>query len=91
MFWIRFVPGDLVWLWSPVGEQGVAPKFHEPWTGLYTVTKRLSDTTYEIQDQAKKNTKIVHFNRLKKATVNPVKPVNPVYQSEEKEVPKHSS
>ena len=54
---IRFAPDDLVWLWSPVLEKGVAPKFYEPWTGPYMVTKRLSDITYEIQDQAKKTFK----------------------------------
>ena len=58
---LRFSPGDSVWLWSPVVGKGVAPKFHEPWTGPYTVTKILSDITYEIQDQAKIKTKIVHF------------------------------
>ena len=78
-----FASGDLVWLWSPVVEKSVAPKFLEPWTGPYTVTKRLSDIKYEIQDQAK----IVHFDRLKKATLNSVKQ----YQSEEKEVPERSA
>ena len=62
-----------MWLWSPVVEKGVASKFHELWTGPNTVTKRLSDITYEIQDQVKKKTKIVHFDRLTKATLNPVK------------------
>ena len=41
----RFSPGDSVWLWSSFVEKGVAPKFHEPWTGPYTVTKRHSDIT----------------------------------------------
>ena len=31
----RFQQGNLVWQWSPVPEKGVAPKFHEPWTGQY--------------------------------------------------------
>ena len=73
---LRFSPGNLVWLWSPVVEKGVAPKFHEPWTGPYKVTKRLSDITYEIHDEAKNKTKIVHFDRLKKATLSPVKLIN---------------
>ena len=47
---IRFAFGDLVWLWSPVVEKNVVPKFHEPWTEPYTVIKRLSNITYEIQD-----------------------------------------
>ena len=74
---LPFVPGNLVWLWIPVVEKVVAPKFHEPWTGPYKVTKRLSDITYEIQDETKK-TKIVQFNRLKKATLTIVK----LYQSD---------
>ena len=68
---LRFKPGDSVWLWSPVVEKGVAPKFHVPWTGPYKVTKRLSDVTYEILDVARKTKKVVHFDRLKKATVKP--------------------
>ena len=43
---LRFVPCNLVWLWSPVVEKGVAPTFHEPWTGPYKVTKRLSEIMY---------------------------------------------
>ena len=69
----RFFPNSLVWLWSPVVEKGVAPKFHEPWTGPYKVIKRLSDITYEIHDEAKNKTKIVHFDRLKKAILSLVK------------------
>ena len=69
---LRFVPGNLVWLWGAVLEKGVTPKFHEPWTGPYKVTKRLSDNTYDIQDETKKKTKIVHFGCLKKATLTPV-------------------
>ena len=70
---LRFAPGDMVWLYRPVIEKGVAPKFHEPWTGPYKVTKRLSDITYEIQDEAKSKTKIVHLDRIKKATLKQVK------------------
>ena len=65
----RFKPGDSVWLWSPAVKKGIAPKFYEPWTGPYKVTKRLSDVTYEILDVAQKSKKVVHFDRLKKATV----------------------
>ena len=35
------------------------------------MTKRLSDVTYEILDVARKSKKVVHFDRLKKATVKP--------------------
>ena len=67
----RFKTGESVWLWSPVIPKGVAPKFHEPWTGPFKVTKRLSDVTYKILDVKRKPTKIVHFDRLKKSTVKP--------------------
>ena len=69
---IRFAPRDLVCLRSPFVDKGVVPKFLEPWTKLYTVTKTLCDITYEIQVKTTTKTKIVHFDRLKKATLNPV-------------------
>ena len=67
----RFKHGDSVWLHTPVLEKGVAPKFHEPWTGPFKVKKQLSDVTYEIEDMANKTSKVVHFDRLKRATVKP--------------------
>ena len=54
-------------------DKGVEPKFHEPCTGPYIVIKRLSDITYKIHDKAKNKTKIVYFDRLKKATLSRVK------------------
>ena len=53
--------------------KNVAHKFHKPWNRPYKVTKRLFDITYEIKDKAKNNTKIVHFDRLKKAILTLVK------------------
>ena len=67
----HFKPNENVWLWSPVIPKGVAPKFHEPWTGPLKVTKRLSDVTYEILDVGRKTTKIVHFDPLKESIVKP--------------------
>ena len=60
-----------MWLLTPVLEKGVAPKFHEPWTGPFKVKKQLSDVTYEIQDIRNKTSKVVHFDRLKRAIVKP--------------------
>ena len=37
------------------------------------MTKKFSDVTYEIHDEAKNKTKIVHFDRFKKATLSPFK------------------
>ena len=56
---------------SPVPKEGIAPKFYEPWTGPFEVGKRVSDVTNELLDVAKNLKKIVHFDRLNKATVNP--------------------
>ena len=51
------------------------------------MTKRLSDITFEIQNQSKKKTKIVHFDRLKKATLTPVK----LHQSDNEKLPENST
>ena len=45
--------------------------------------KRHSDITYKIHDEATNKTKIVHFDRLKKATLSPVK----LDQSDESDQP----
>ena len=67
----RLKPGDSVRLWSPAVKNGIAPKFHEPWTGQYKVIRRLFDVTYEILDVARKTMKVVHFDCLKKVIVKP--------------------
>ena len=41
---------DSVWLWSPVLEKGVTPKFHEPWTGPMKISRGISDATYKVHD-----------------------------------------
>ena len=64
-----FKQGESVWLHTPVLEKGVAFKFHEPCNKPFKVKKQLSDVTYEIQDMADKSSKVVHFDRLKSATV----------------------
>ena len=38
---LRYQSGDSVWLYNPAPQKGVAPKFHEPWTNPYKITKRL--------------------------------------------------
>ena len=57
----RYQSDDSVSLWNPALKTGVAQKFHEPWTGPYRVTKRLSDVTYEIFDAKRQTNKIVNF------------------------------
>ena len=75
-----------MWLHTPVLEKNVAPKFHEQWTGPFKVKKQLSDVTYEIQGMANKTSKVVHFDRLKRATVKPR-----VYKLSESELEPSSS
>jgi len=43
---------------------GLSRKFRKPWTGLYKITKKISDVNYEIIDQNNKS-QVVHVNRLK--------------------------
>ena len=64
----RLKQGESVWLRTPVLEKGVAPKFQEPWTGPFKVKKQLSDVTYKIQDMANMTSKVVHFDRLTRAS-----------------------
>ena len=64
----RYQQGDLVWLWSFVPEKEVAHKFQEPLTRPFKIEKQISDVTYEISDAVITTKKIVHFDRLNKAT-----------------------
>jgi hypothetical protein len=43
---------------------GLSRKFRKPWTGLYQITRKISEVNYEIMDQ-NNTTQIVHVNRLK--------------------------
>ena len=62
-----FKVGDIVWLHSPVIKRGQSKKLHHPWTGPYTVVKRLSDITYRIaHPTSKRQHQVVHFDRLKR-------------------------
>ena len=62
-----FEIGDLVWLHNPVVGRGMAKKLHCPWSGPFRIIKKLSSVVYRIQDtrRARKNRKVVHFDRLK--------------------------
>ena len=60
--------GDLVWLNNPVVARGASRKLHCPWSGPYTVEKKLSSAVYRIQDtrrSRRRNRLVVHFDRLK--------------------------
>ena len=66
-----YMPGDLVWLYSPVPQKGTSRKLYHPWTGPFKVVKKVSDVTYRIQQQQGRRTrKIVHFDCLKPCSGN---------------------
>ena len=60
-----------MWLWCPVLEKPVAPKFYEPKTGLMKINKRNSDVTYKVHDLSTTSKQIDHFDRLRKAAIKP--------------------
>jgi len=62
----KFEVNDLVYLYNPAMKPGLSRKFRKPWTGLYKITKKISDVNYEIMDQNNKS-QVVHVNRLKDA------------------------
>ena len=64
-----FQEGDLVWLHSKVIPQGQSKKLHHPWTGPYKIVERISDSDYKVKGlRGKKQSHIVHFDRLKPCT-----------------------
>ena len=60
-----FQPGDTVWLSSPNPPRGISSKFHDPWSGPFSVVQSLPNNVYRIRSDDNPATLIVHFNRLK--------------------------
>ena len=55
---------DKVWHFSP--QLAKSKKFCLPWTGPYTVVRKINEVSYEIcSEKKKKKNQIVHYNRLK--------------------------
>ena len=63
-------PGQHVWLHNPKRKKGVSPKLSRSWEGSYTVTERLNDVLYCIQQSPRAKQKVVHRNRLWKCSSN---------------------
>ena len=57
--------GNLVWLHSPAVSRGHSKRLHCPWTGPFTVVKRLSDAVYRIQDTRPRRRRTRVVDRLK--------------------------
>ncbi|GFX86357.1 transposon Ty3-I Gag-Pol polyprotein [Trichonephila clavipes] len=47
---VSYVPGDLVWVYTPVKKVGISKKLLRRYFGPYQVLRRLSPVTYEVQD-----------------------------------------
>jgi len=60
----KFEVNDLVYLYNPALKPGLARKFRKPWTGLYKISKKISDVNHEIMDQNNKS-QVVHVSRPK--------------------------
>ena len=55
---------DKVWLFSP--QLAKSKKFYLPWTGPYTVVRKINEDNYGIfSEKTKMKNQIVHYNRLK--------------------------
>jgi hypothetical protein len=76
----------LVYLYNPALKPGLSRKFANPWSGLWQITKKISDLNYEIMDQKGKR-QVVHVNRLKKS-FNPELWKPKLSQKPEKNAPK---
>nr|VZI14049.1 unnamed protein product [Spirometra erinaceieuropaei] len=60
-----FQPGDAVWLHRDNPPPGQPSKFHNPWSGPFSVVQCLPNNVYRIREADNPYTLIVHFNRLK--------------------------
>ena len=62
-----FEQGDLVWLHTSAVPRGRSKKLHCPWSGPFSIVRRLSDAVYRIQHtKARRQRRVVHFDRLKR-------------------------
>nr|VZI47229.1 unnamed protein product [Spirometra erinaceieuropaei] len=70
-----FQPGDAVWLHRDNPPPGQPSKFHNTWSGPFSVVQCLPNNVYRILEADNPNALIVHFNRLK--ADHPLEPLDP--------------
>ncbi|CAH8547811.1 unnamed protein product [Dicrocoelium dendriticum] len=65
-------PGQQVYLHTPNPSQGVPAKLHKEWSGPFVVEEVYTDSTCRIYRQGEDTDRsiVVHFNRLKPATLS---------------------
>jgi len=61
----HFEVNDLVYLYTPAMKAGQTKKFQKFWSGLYKITRKISELNYEIVGQDDKKS-TVYVNWLKK-------------------------
>ena len=72
-----FQKEDLVWLHTPAVKKGASRKLHHPWSGPFKVIKKISESTYRIQQlYGNRHRKVVHFDRLKPCSAAPLANAN---------------
>ncbi|WP_316399454.1 DDE-type integrase/transposase/recombinase [Bradyrhizobium sp. 33ap4] len=68
---VRFAPGDLVWVWSPIRRRGLSEKLLKRYFGPYKVLRPVGDLDYEVVPEASTPSRrtcapeIVHVVRMK--------------------------
>lgn len=67
---VSYLPGDVVWLWTPLRKRGLSEKLLSHYTGPFIVVARLNDLNYVISPQStqgrrSRTTQVVHVARLK--------------------------
>lgn len=71
-----YLPGNFVWLWTPLRKRGLCKKLLSNYAGPFFVLRRLSDINYEIakvmsKDRCSRRTQVVHLARLKPSHPRP--------------------
>ena len=61
----KLKPNDVVWVYFPTVRAGTSPKLTTFWRGPYTITRVISDVTYEVQPVAGGRKQVVHSDRIK--------------------------
>lgn len=70
---VEYLPGDLVWVWTPIRRRGLSEKLLRRYFGPYKVIRRISDLNYEVlpennstaSSRRRPRSEVVHVVRLK--------------------------
>ena len=64
--------GQFVWLYNHAKKKGLSPKLVSRWQGPYLILDKLSNVTYRIQLKPRGRMQVVHFDRLKPYSGEPL-------------------